>query len=189
MLKSTWDTSYPKVCWEPLGNRYRCQFFVFNQDPEDRLLADVPLRCCVPAACHTGTQVFFSSSFFFIAHIHRGLDRARVEGGYCAQTLTALRSVTTQHTEQRPSGHRVFHLVSTASYKRGRSGHLFGLVVHFAPLLLLLSFIFGGGGEGGEGRGGQRRREAAQWIRWFHFLRFDFVCCSRLVEVSQLLRF
>lgn len=38
-------------------------------------------------------------------------------------------------------------------------------------------------------RGGQTRREAAQWIRWFHFLRFDFVCCSRLVEVSQLLRF
>lgn len=185
MLKSTWDTSYPKVCWEPLGDRYRCQFFVFNQDPEDRLLADVPLRCCVPAASHTGTQGFFSSSFFFNAHIHRGLDRARVEGGYCAQTLTALRSVTTEHRAAtiRPPG---FPFSLDSIIKTGQIWTPLRFGRSFCTVIIIVIIYFW---RRRRRRGGQRRRKAAQWIRWFHFLRFDFVCCSRLVEVSQLLRF
>ena len=43
-------------------------FCLFNRDPEDRLLADVPLRVCVAAAPHTATEVS--------AHIHVGLDTA-----------------------------------------------------------------------------------------------------------------
>lgn len=50
-------------------------FCPFLRDPEERLLADVPLRCCGAEASHAATEVFF---FFLL--IFRGLDTATEEG-------------------------------------------------------------------------------------------------------------
>lgn len=185
MLKSTWDTSYPKVCWEPLGNRYRCQFFVFNQDPEDRLLADVPLRCCVPAASHTGTQVFFFFIFFYCSYSQR-FGQSESRGGILrADTHRSPLGDDTAHRAAtiRPPGFP-FSLDSIIQTGQIWTPLRFGR--SFCTVIIIVIIYFW---RRRRRRGGQTRREAAQWIRWFHFLRFDFVCCSRLVEVSQLLRF
>lgn len=45
-----------------LGTCIAARFCLFNRDPEDRLLADVPLRCYVSAASPAATEVFCSYS-------------------------------------------------------------------------------------------------------------------------------
>lgn len=67
------------------------------------------LTCHYAAVCPqplTQAHKFFSSSsFFFNAHIHRGLDRARIEGGYCRHSpLSAPWRHSTQSSDHQATG-------------------------------------------------------------------------------------
>ncbi|GAA6221845.1 uncharacterized [Lates japonicus] len=103
-----------------LGTGIAASFCLFNGDPEDRLLADVPLRCCVAAASHTAAEVFCSYSERF-GYSERG-------GG---ERLSALCQVMTQRSAA-TYGPPVLSCCLDIIFKtRGSPGHLFRIGLLF----------------------------------------------------------